>query len=145
MWPSRTALVTGAAVGVGSGLLFGIVTGLIPNPLYIRQVPRTPFDYTFLILTSLFVGIYVAQQSTTDRPADDRLAMGTTVAGFLAFGCPICNVFLLALFSNSVLLTYFDPYRPLLGAVSVALFAGLLYYRQRDCASCGRAAESDGA
>jgi hypothetical protein len=59
------------------------------------------------------------------------------VAGFLAFGCPICNAFLLALFSSSALMTYFDPLRPLLGAVSVVLFGGLLYYRHtRACATC---------
>ena len=144
MPPTRTTVAKGAAVSVGSFLLFGIVTGLLPNPLYVRMVPRTLFDYTFLVLTSLFAGIYVAQQPTTDRSKDDRLAFGSTIAGFLAFGCPICNVFLLALFSNSMLMTYFDPYRPLLGAVSVALFAGLLYYRhQQDCESCGRTVEAE--
>ena len=144
MSPSRTAVVKGAVVSIGSFLLFGLVTGLVPNPLYVRMVPRTLFDYTFLVLTSLFAGIYVAQQPTTDRSGDDRLALGSTLAGFLAFGCPICNVFLLALFSNSMLMTYLDPYRPLLGVVSVVLFAGLLYYRhQQDCESCGRAAESE--
>jgi hypothetical protein len=59
------------------------------------------------------------------------------VVGFLAFGCPICNAFLLALFSSSALMTYFNPLRPLLGAVSVVFFAGLLYSRSRDsCDIC---------
>ncbi|WP_423744235.1 hypothetical protein V5735_14940 (plasmid) [Haladaptatus sp. SPP-AMP-3] len=139
----RTAIVRGMAVSIGSFLLFGVVTGLLPNPLYTRMVPRTLFDYTFLILTSLSIGIYVGQQSMTNRPGDDRLAIGSTVVGFLAFSCPICNVFLLALFSSSMLMTYLDPYRPLLGVVSVLLFTGLLYYRyQRSCESCGCAAES---
>ncbi|RRJ29560.1 hypothetical protein [Halocatena pleomorpha] len=134
---SRKTVVKGATVSIGSFLLFGIVTGLLPNPLYVRMVPRTLFDYIFLVVTSLFAGAYVAQQPTTNRSNDDRLAFSSVIAGFLAFGCPICNVFLLALFSNSVLMTYFDPYRPVLGAVSVVLFAGLLYYRQRyDCQSC---------
>ena len=138
---TRTAAVKGAAVSIGSFLLFGFVTGLLPNPVYVRMVPRTLFDYTFLILTSLFAGIYVAQQPTVDRSKDDRFALGSTIVGFLAFGCPICNVFLLALFSNSMLMTYLDPYRPLLGVVSVVLFAGLLYYRyQQDCESCGQSA-----
>jgi hypothetical protein len=144
MPPARTTVAKGAAVSIGSFLLFRIVTGLLPNPLYVRMVPRTLFDYTFLVLTSLFAGIYVAQQPTTDRSKDDRLAFGSTIARFPAFGCPICNVFLLALFSNSMLMTYLDPYRPLLGAVSVVLFAGLLYYRhQQDCESCGRAVEPE--
>lgn len=133
----------GAAVSIGSFLLFGIVTGLLPNPLYVRMVPRTLFDYTILLFTSLFAGVYVAQQPTTNRSNDDRLAFGSIIAGFLAFGCPICNVFLLALFSNSMLMTYFNPYRPVLGVVSVVFFAGLLYYRrQQDCRSCSHPTES---
>lgn len=143
MLPSRTTVAKGAAVSIGSFLLFGIVTGLLPNPIYIRKVPRTLFDYAFLLLTSLFVGIYVAQQGTTARFNDDRLALGSTISGFLAFGCPVCNVFLLALFSNSIIMTYFNPYRPVLGVISVALFVGLIYYRrQHNCRSCGRQAES---
>ena len=136
--PLRTAIVKGMAVSVGSFLLFGVVTGLLPNPVYIRMVPRTLFDYTFLVLTSLFAGIYIAQQSITNWSGNDSLAIGSTIVGFLAFSCPICNVLLLALFSNSVLMTYLDPYRPLLGVVSVLLFTGLLYYRyQQSCESCG--------
>ena len=124
--------------------MFGVVTGLLPNPLYVRMVPRSPFDYTFLILTSLFVGVYVAHQLTTDHSGNDYVAFGSTIAGFLAFGCPICNMFLLALFSNSVLMTYFDPYRPFLGMVSVVLFVGLLYYQhQQNCEYCGSRAESE--
>ena len=136
---TRTAAVKGAVVSIGSFLLFGVVTGLLPNPVYVRMVPSTLFDYTFLILTSLFAGVYVTQQSTMNRSKDDRFALGSTIVGFLAFGCPICNVFLLALFSNSVLMTYLNPYRPLLGAISIALFAGLLYYRyQKGCEACGK-------
>ena len=140
---TRSATLKGAAVSIGSFLLFGVVTGLLPNPVYVRMVPRTLFDYTFLILTSLFAGVYVAQQSTTNHHKDDRLALGSTIVGFLAFGCPICNVFLLALFSNSVLMTYLNPYRPLLGVISIVLFAGLLYYRyQKNCESCGQSSSA---
>ncbi|SIR91678.1 hypothetical protein SAMN05421858_4504 [Haladaptatus litoreus] len=140
----RTTIVKGTVVSVGSFFLFGVVTGLLPNPLYVRMVPRTLFDYTFLILTALFAGIYVAQQPTTDRSGNDRLALGSTIIGFLAFSCPICNVFLLALFSNSILMTYIDPYRPLLGVISVLLFVGLLYSRQRqNCELCERAVNSE--
>jgi hypothetical protein len=48
-----------------------------------------------------------------------------------------CN----ALFSSSALMTYFDPLRPLLGAVTTVFFAGVLYYqRRRDCPTCEPAA-----
>ncbi|WP_123538442.1 hypothetical protein [Halosimplex salinum] len=130
----------GRSVGVGvvTFLLFGVVTGLIPNPVYVRMVDRTPFDYLFLVATATFAAAFVYQRSLTDDPVGDRYAAGGVVGGFLAFGCPICNALLLALFSSSALMTHFDPLRPALGAVSVVAFGGLLYYQRRRCEACGR-------
>lgn len=133
---SRRRLATASLVGAGSFVLFGAVTGLLPNPIYIRQVPRTPLDYLFLVLTAGFLGLYTLQRPSDGRD-DDGAATASAAVGFLAFGCPICNAALLALFSSSALMTYFDPLRPLLGAVSVALFGWLLYARsRRGCESC---------
>ena len=136
---SRSRRYLKAAIfSTGAFVLFGVVTGLIPNPLYIRQVPRTPLDYLFLTATAAFLGIYTLQRTNHQR-SDDKTATAGTVVGFLAFGCPICNAFLLALFSSSALMTYFDPIRPLFGIVSVVLFGGLLYSRsQRSCDTCRR-------
>jgi len=133
--PSRRHLEA-AVVSTGAFVVFGVVTGLIPNPFYVRMVPRTPLDYLFLVLTAVFLGTYTLQRSASRR-TDEKKAGASVVLGFLAFGCPICNAFLLALFSSSALMTYFDPLRPLVGAVSVVLFAGLLYVRaQRTCDAC---------
>lgn len=141
----RRAVAWGAVTAFGVFLLFGFVTGLLQNPLYVRMVPRTPVDYVFLALTALLAGVYVAQRHATSAPDDGddgtaregQLAAGGLVGGFLAVGCPICNVFLLALFSSSALMTYFDPLRPALGVVSVAVLAGLIYVRRRrSCAAC---------
>ncbi|RBI58370.1 hypothetical protein DMJ13_27190 [halophilic archaeon] len=133
----RSRLLKSVGIAVGSFLLFGVITGLLPNPIYVRMVPRTPLDYLFLVATSVFAGAFVYQQSIVAEPLGDRFAAGGLVGGFLAFGCPICNAVLLALFSSSALMTYFEPLRPLLGAVSVAFFAGLLYYQhRRNCATC---------
>ncbi|MFB1066270.1 hypothetical protein [Natrinema sp. H-ect4] len=149
----RRAMLWGTAAGIGVVLLFGLVTGLIPNPLYVRMVPRTPVDYLFLLLTALLAGVYAAQRLATEvvdpdlegddesevdgASSEDRWALGGLVGGFLAVGCPICNVALLALFSSSALMTYFDPLRPALGALSVAILAGLIYARhRRSCPAC---------
>ncbi|RLM54145.1 hypothetical protein DVK02_11815 [Halobellus sp. Atlit-31R] len=133
---SRTRIGKSVLVGAGSFLLFGVVTGLIPNPLYVRMVPRTPLDYLFLVLTAAFLGAYTLQRTHASQ-RDDGTATASAVLGFLAFGCPICNALLLALFSSSALMTYFDPLRPLVGAVSVVVFGGLLYVRsQRSCDVC---------
>lgn len=141
----------GTVTGTGVFLLFGLVTGLIRNPLYVRMVPRTPIDYLLLTVTALLVGIYTAQRLTTEvndarledggendhTSSEDRLAMSGLIGGFLAVGCPICNVFLLALFSSSALMTYFDPLRPFLGVLSVAILAGLIHVRHRNsCPTC---------
>ena len=149
----RRAMVWGATVGVGTFLLFGLVTGLIPNSFYVRMVPRAPVDYLFLALTALLAGVYTAQRlaTTTIETADeaddedetsgssgeDRWAFGGLVGGFLAVGCPTCNVALLALFGSSALMTYFDPLRPLLGAIAVTVLMGLIYARhERSCPAC---------
>ncbi len=100
------------------------------------MVSRTPADYLFLVATSVFAAVFVYQRSLTDEPLGDRLAAGGVVGGFLAFGCPICNAVLLALFSSSALMTYFDPLRPLLGLVMLLVFVGLLYYQRRRCEVC---------
>jgi hypothetical protein len=106
------------------------------NPLYIRQVPRTPLDYLFLTTTAAFLGVYTFQRTNNQRN-DEKTATAGTVVGFLAFGCPICNAFLLTLFSSSALMTYSDPLRPVLDVVSVVFFAGLLYSRsQSPCDAC---------
>ncbi|WP_256392696.1 hypothetical protein [Natronoarchaeum rubrum] len=133
--PNRR-LLRSVGVSVGAFVLFGTITGLLPNPIYVRMVERTPADYLFLVATAAFAGAFVYQRSLADEPIGDRFAAGGIVGGFLAFGCPICNVALLALFSSSALMTHFDPLRPLLGAVSVVFFAGLLYYQRRRCEVC---------
>ncbi|UHQ95144.1 hypothetical protein [Haloterrigena alkaliphila] len=149
----RRAMLLGAAAGSGVFLLFGLVTGLVPNPLYVRMVPRTPVDYLFLALTALLAGVYVAQRLATEvvdsdfedadgsgidvSGGEDRWMIGGLVGGFLAVGCPVCNVALLALFGSSALMTYFDPLRPALGALSVLILAGLIYVRHsRSCPTC---------
>nr|WP_233341071.1 hypothetical protein [Haloprofundus sp. MHR1] len=134
---TRRRVATSIGVAVGAFLLFGAVTGLLPNPVYVRMVPSTPLDYLFLLTTTVFAGAFVYQRATIEEPVGDRVAGGGLVVGFLAFGCPVCNVVLLALFGSSTLMTFFDPLRPVLGAASVVLLGGLLYYRRRTtCGAC---------
>lgn len=131
MEPTRVAVLKGAAVGAGVFLLFGVVSGLVPNPLYVRMVPRTPVDYAFLTLTSLLAATYVIQKSSLPECDGDACAYAGAVGSFLAVGCPTCNALLLALFSSSALMTYFDPLRPLFGVLAVSLLGGVVYWRHR--------------
>jgi len=132
----RRDVLRGIVVGVGTFLVFGTVTGLIPNPLYVRMVARTPLDYLFLFATSAFAAAFVYQRSLADEPVGDGAATGGVLTGVLAFGCPICNAVLLALFSTSALMTYLDPLRPVLGVGSIVLFVGILGYQRRRCTRC---------
>lgn len=130
-----TRLLRGGAVGFGATVLFGVLTGLIPNPVFARMVPRRPLDYLFLVTTAGLLGVYVAQRGRRD--GDDGIAAVGTIGGLLAFGCPVCNALLLALASSSAIMTYFDPLRPLFGAVAVGLLGGLVYRRHtRECQEC---------
>jgi len=137
MTVDRRAAAVGLATGAGAFLLFGLVTGLLPNPIYVRMVPRTPLDYLFLASTAALLGVYAFQRSRAriERDDDGVAALGV-VGGVLAFGCPICNAVLLTLFSGSALMTYFDPLRPLVGLLTVFLLGGLVYYRHTRCDAC---------
>lgn len=128
---TRRQIAKGAVVTVAAFVGFGLLTDLIRNPIWVRMVPRTPLDYAFLGVTSLLAGAYVVQRDLLSEVPGDACAYGGTIGGFLAFGCPICNKLLLLAFSSSAIMTYFDPLRPLLGFLSVALFAGVVVYRQR--------------
>jgi hypothetical protein len=133
----RRPLAVGALTTVGTALVFGVVTGLIPNPVYVRMVPRTPLDYLFLGSSALLLGVYAIQRTRAriDRDDDGVAALGV-VGGVLAFGCPVCNAVLLTLFSGSAIMTYFDPLRPLVGLLTVGLLGGLVSYRHTRCDAC---------
>lgn len=127
----------GVGTGVAVFLVFGLVSDLIPNGLYVRMVPGTLLDYTFLVATSVLAGVYIWQRATLQVETGDYAATGSTLGGFLAFACPICNKAVLLLLGTATTMTVFDSLRPFLGAVSVLAFAGVIYYQRRTaCRSC---------
>ncbi|HLD41979.1 MAG TPA: hypothetical protein VJB06_03005 [archaeon] len=121
-------------------LIFGILTAVIPNPIFIRQIPVNIFDFVFLFSTSVLIGAYISL-SIPDKKLEGQTTYGIfagTLGGILAFGCPICNALLVSLFGASALLTYFDPLRPILGTVSVIILSLMVYWksRLRNCKIC---------
>lgn len=114
--------------GLAAGSLFfvitGLVTELIPNPFYERMVPVTFVDYIFLFSTSLLATVYFGKKQCSVR--ENRLAGIGGIAGFLAFGCPTCNIFLIAFLSSSAIMTYVDPVRPYFGIISTAVMLFLV-------------------
>ncbi|AXR78187.1 hypothetical protein [Natrarchaeobaculum sulfurireducens] len=126
----RVALLYGTLAAAGFVVVTGVVTGLLPTPLFERMVPRTALDYTFFAVTAVLVGVYVTQRSMQPDCDGDACAYGGAAGGFLAVACPHCNAILVALFSSSWLATYVDPVRPLVGLLAVGLLAGVIYRRR---------------
>jgi uncharacterized membrane protein len=110
-------------------LLFGIPTNLIPNPWFNRMVEKTTLDYFFLVAASALLGSYIGvhfYKKNVSKTCDVATYSGG-IGSFLAFSCPICNKILILLFGATALLTYFEPYRPYLGAISISLLNAALY------------------
>lgn len=111
-------------------ILFGIVTVLIPNDFYVRMTPITFLDYVLFILTSFLLGTYTSlslHKSVSTNLACDSGAFGGGVGGFVGFGCAICNKILVLLLGITGVLTYVEPYRPIIGFVGVGLLSYAVY------------------
>ena len=128
-----------ALATVGSLLLLGVPTAVIPNPFFIRMTPTEPFNVVVWLASAPLVGLLVASYVRTPghslpHARDDAGAGRTTlggVAAFFAIGCPICNKLVVAALGVSGALSIFAPIQPLIGAASVALLAATLVWRLR--------------
>ena len=124
-----------AIVGLGTGLLFfavsGVITGLLPNSFFTRMTPITTLDYVFLMSSSVLLGGYIGVHFYKKNALKKCDTVATTggIGSFLAFACPICNKLFVFLFGATALMTYFEPYRPILGFVSNGLLVGAVWWR----------------
>lgn len=112
-------------------IVFGTITAVLPNPFFTRMTPLTVLDKIFLASSSLLSGAYVGAHYYKKETVKtcDSIATAGGIGSFLAFACPVCNKLLVLLFGATALMTYFEPYRPLLGFVSTGLLAGALYWK----------------
>ena len=115
-------------------IVFGVVTVLIPNRFFARMNSTTLLDYVFLALTSLLLGIYLSlhqyQKKNTSKTCD-IVAAGGGISGFLSFGCAVCNKILIWLFGMAGVLTYIEPYQPIIGFTGIGLLSYAVYNRGR--------------
>ena len=138
----------GAAWTLLSGLAFGLVTAIIPNPVFARQIPPSPSP-------SAVAGIRTAhgprdgdvhRTRRRPRPGHDRARSARPGRGrgpvddprrlagfgaFLAIGCPVCNKVALVLLGTSGAMSVYAPIQPLIGAVSLALLVVTAAWRLR--------------
>jgi hypothetical protein len=141
------------AWGLGSLILFGLTSAIIPNPVFGRQIPPEPFAIAVWVLSAPLMGLIgatysaprLAGSATTgasiavplqpaDAVAERRAGRLGTVAGFgafLAIGCPVCNKVALVLLGTSGALTLWAPLQPIIGAASLVLLAATLAWRFR--------------
>lgn len=136
---------------------FGLVSAIIPNPVFGRQVPPEPFAIWVWLASAPLMGIVGATYSAPARHADtpvarpllatpilpasaaigaperDGTALGTIggFGAFLAIGCPVCNKIALVLLGASGAMTVYAPIQPFIGAASLALLAGTIAWRFR--------------
>jgi hypothetical protein len=116
-------------------LLFGFITAVVPNPFFTRMTQLSYFDYLFLTLSSLLLGIYVGLHFYEKNKIkicnikSDYTAAGGTLLSFLAFSCPVCNILLVYLFGTTALLVYFQPVQPILGTLGIIIIAITIYFK----------------
>ena len=121
----------GLAVSVTFFIVFGIVTAVIPNSFFIRMTATSFLDKTFLVTSSVLLGAYfgVNGYKKEENKICNRTTTSAGIGSFLAFACPVCNKLLVLIFGATVLMTYLEPYRPILGFISNGLLIGALYWR----------------
>ncbi len=133
---------------LGSMLLLGVPTAVIPNPFFIRMTPTETFNVVVWLASAPLIGLLIATYVRSPRhrdghkraePGAGRATVGG-VAAYLAIGCPICNKVVVAALGVSGALSVFGPIQPLIGAASVTLLAATLTWRlrarARQCERC---------
>ncbi|WP_149204941.1 hypothetical protein [Actinotalea subterranea] len=140
------------------GLLIGVSTVLIPNPVFGREIPVVAWNYPVWVVTSVLAGMlaatYVragradasagsdgagaATEVDDDAPVDaaSRLGMAGGVLTWFAVGCPVCNKIALLALGYSGALTWFAPVQPYLAGVAMLMTAGALVFRLRGQVFC---------
>jgi hypothetical protein len=141
--PSFVALSIGAAAAYL--LVVGVVTAVIPTPLFVRMTPVTPANLVFWIVPALLVGPLVASSLVPITPRTCDVGNRTVAGGllsFLAVGCPLCNKLVVLALGASGALTYFEPVQPLLGLLSVGLLGYAVWRRLGPRAANGHPARA---
>lgn len=133
------------AWSVATLVAFGLVTAIIPNPVFGREIAPEPFSIAVWVLSAPLAGIVLATYTAKSpvagaprplepAPESERgstLGMIGGIGAFLAIGCPVCNKLVLVALGTSGALTVWAPLQPLVGAASVAILAVTAAWRLR--------------
>ena len=139
----RSLTVWSAGWTVAILAVYGLISAIIPNPIFGRGLAPEPFAVAVWLVSAPLMGVVMATYFaplpagvpvTLNAPAARDGTTAGTVGGFVAFlaiGCPTCNKIALVLLGTSGATNVFGGVQPILGAVSLALLAGTLVWRLR--------------
>ncbi|NLT30325.1 MAG: hypothetical protein GXX86_07690 [Propionibacterium sp.] len=142
---------TGIAVlgAVVVGLIIGIATVLIPNPIFARDIPPVWWNYPVWLLTAALSGVLIATyvRSSADQSAEPepesaeeqrsgKLGMAGGILAWFAVGCPVCNKLALLALGYSGAITWFAPVQPYLALAAMVLTGVAVLWRLRGQVAC---------
>lgn len=118
----------------------GVVTDLVPNPVFTRMLEAPWWSYPVwvasAVLSGLLVATYAADRSPAEHRRSDRRSLLGSVLSFLAVGCPTCNKLVVLALGTNGALTWFGPVQPVLAITSLALLGVALRARLRTARGC---------
>ena len=114
------------AIALVSFAALGTVSAIWENPFFVRMTPVGTWEFPTLIVLSTLTGVFAAVR----RPVCSLNQVGTSnIAGFLGIACPTCNKILMLIFGGEALMRWFDPIRPLISVLGLAI---LIYAISRE-------------
>lgn len=142
--------VAALIVGGATYLLLGLVTAVIPNPVFGRSIPPTDWAAGVLLITSVLTGLLVATYVRNDGPAPVRPAVVEPMAdgrqakrgaigaalAYFAIGCPVCNKLVLIALGSTGAVQFFAPVQPYLAVAGIVVLAWALITRLRGEMTC---------
>lgn len=149
-WSPRRWSVA-ALAALGTVLLIGLPTVLIPNPVFGREIPMTWWAWPTLLVAAVLSGLltatYVREPGLSRLVEDDgtRSGMVGGVLTFFAVGCPVCNKLVLLALGSAGAMQWFAPVQPLLAVAAVVALAWALHVRLRGERACALMPEMSSA
>lgn len=152
-WRGRRILpLYGLLAALGTLLLIGIPSDIIPTPLFGREVPVRWWEYPVLGATALLTGAWFSigraedaacavPEVSGERPAErgTLMSVGVFVAWF-SVACPVCNKIVLLVLGTSGAMGIWAPAQPYLAVLSlVALTVAVVWKWRTKLDGCGPA------
>lgn len=138
-WTARQWWVS-ALSAVLLALGVGVLTGIVPNPYFVRLIATPWWGYPVWVvssaMTGLLIGTYVAPGERRSRATNQRRTMWGSVLSWIAVGCPTCNKVVVLALGSSGAITWFEPLQPVLAVGALVLLGVALRSRLRNATSC---------